>query len=67
MAGKSKAEKRKNVSPQETYKCCSNINISEYIENNTLNFITGSNTHSITQESDCWVGIDEAGRGPVLG
>lgn len=49
------------------YKCENSINICDFIEQNTKNHVVGSNVSECMKELDCWMGIDEAGRGPVLG
>jgi len=49
----------------ETQQC--DINIDGFTEKNRQNFIAESNVHDILKKEKCWVGIDEAGRGPVLG
>ena len=63
MAGKSKSK----VSQISYYKCTNSMNIDEYSENNLHNYIAESIAHQKTKDSGCWLGIDEAGRGPVLG
>lgn len=51
----------------DTYQCKSSIDISSFIKENTQNCLVKSDVHQCMKELDCWVGIDEAGRGPVLG
>ena len=66
MAGKMKAGKSKSVS-KETYKCSSNIDIQAFTENNLYNYVAESDVGQSCKDTECWLGIDEAGRGPVLG
>ena len=66
MAGKMKAGKSKSVS-KETYKCSSNIDIQAFTENNLYNYVAESDVGQSSKDTECWLGIDEAGRGPVLG
>ena len=66
MAGKMKAGKSKSVS-KETYKCSSNIDIQSFTDNNLYNYVAESDVGQSSKDTECWLGIDEAGRGPVLG
>ncbi|XP_029655818.1 ribonuclease H2 subunit A [Octopus sinensis] len=40
---------------------------SGFRKNNQKNFVISSKVPDVTKEKPCWLGIDEAGRGPVLG
>lgn len=63
MAGKTKSKQ----TSKEAYKCTSSIDIDEYTNNNLYNYVAQSRTEECMKSEKCWVGIDEAGRGPVLG
>lgn len=65
MAGRTKSKSKS--APKETYKCSSNIDIDAFTQNNLFNYISESDAHQRTKDLECWLGIDEAGRGPVLG
>ena len=67
MAGRSKVGSNKNISNQKFYKCTNTMSIDAFTENNLHNYVAQSDTHLNTKEMECWLGIDEAGRGPVLG
>lgn len=43
------------------------LNIDEFTNKNTESCIVGSEGKDEIKKKGCWVGIDEAGRGPVLG